>query len=45
MPLVYDPLNTRLAAELAGVDDAVLGRMATFLAAAEQRTEDMIREL
>jgi DNA-binding MarR family transcriptional regulator len=42
---LYDPLNARLAAELAGVDDAVLGRMATFLAAAEQRTEDMIREL
>jgi DNA-binding MarR family transcriptional regulator len=42
---LYDPLNARLAAELAGVDDAVLERMAAFLAAAEQRTEDVIREL
>jgi DNA-binding MarR family transcriptional regulator len=42
---LYDPLNARLAAELAGADDAVLERMATFLAAAEQRTEDVIREL
>ena len=35
----------RLATELAGADDAVLERMASFLAAAEQRTEDVIREL
>ncbi|HSK57619.1 MAG TPA: MarR family transcriptional regulator [Actinomycetospora sp.] len=42
---LYDPLNARLAAELAGVEYAVLERMATFLVAAERRTEDVIREL
>ena len=42
---LYDPLNARLAAELADADDTVLERMAAFLAAAEQRTEDVIREL
>jgi DNA-binding MarR family transcriptional regulator len=42
---LYDPLNARLAAELEGVDDAALQHMATFLAVAERRTEDVIREL
>jgi hypothetical protein len=39
----YGPLNARLAAQLHGVDDRVLERMAAFLEAAERDTEDVIR--
>ncbi|GAA4909093.1 DNA-binding MarR family transcriptional regulator [Actinomycetospora succinea] len=42
---VYEPLNARLAALLTDVDEAWLDRMGAFLVAAEERTDDLIREL
>lgn len=42
---VYGPLNERLADLLAGTDPAELDRMGAFLAAAEERTDALIRDL
>ncbi|GAA4863351.1 MarR family winged helix-turn-helix transcriptional regulator [Actinomycetospora straminea] len=42
---LYEPLNARLAAELADADPAELDHMGAFLARAEERTEEIIREL
>lgn len=42
---IYEPLNERLAALLAGTDPAELERMGAFLAAAQERTDGLIREL
>ncbi|MHC1559878.1 MarR family winged helix-turn-helix transcriptional regulator [Actinomycetospora sp. C-140] len=39
----YEPLNARLAALLTGADAPVLAQMGAFLAAAEDETDDVIR--